>query len=160
MLSSALAEAKVPGKGKGYSGEVSLGGTVGLSADFGSQFTLLTTHGYLYGKGGFIGLGTGVLADFADSFTVPLYAKWSHTFDTGKDVRPYLGSSIGLCANEDLDLSAYIAPEFGVRLGRFFFNVQYSFYDFLSDKVYVGNNLTLVETRHYHTLSFGIGISF
>ncbi|MCM1176634.1 MAG: hypothetical protein NC115_06105 [Bacteroidales bacterium] len=154
-----MVSAKLPDKGKGYSGEVAFGDFLGLNANF-SQFSFYTTHGYSFGKGGFIGLGTGLLTDFSESIAVPLYAKWSYTFDTDNKVRPYLGSSIGLCANEDLDVSAYIAPEFGVRLGRFFFNVQYSFYDFLSDEVYVGNNLTLAETRHYHTLSFGIGISF
>jgi len=160
VFSASVAEAKIPGRGKGYSSEVSLGGTVCLNTDFGSRFTLLTTHGYSFGKGGFIGLGTGVLSDFTDSFTIPLYAKWSYTFDTGKDIRPYLGSSAGVCVNDWLDASVYIAPEAGVRLGRFFFNVQYSFYDFLGNQTYAGNNVTLMEVYHYHTLSFGVGISF
>ncbi|MDE7127312.1 MAG: hypothetical protein K2O58_05390 [Bacteroidales bacterium] len=160
VVSHPCLDAKVIGKSKGYSGDVSLGGTIGLSTDFGTRFTLLTTHGYCNGNGSFIGLGTGVMADFSDNFTIPVYAKWTYTFNTDNDLRPYVGSSLGFCVNDRTDASVYVSPEVGVRLGRFFFNVQYSFYDYLGGISNLGNNISVANVYCYHAMSFGVGVSF
>lgn len=152
-------EARTIGGDRGYSGDVYLGGTIGLSTGFGTRGTILTAHGYCNGNGGFIGLGTGMMADFSDSFIIPVYAKFTYTFNTAK-VKPYLGGSLGFCVNDLANVSVYVAPEIGIRLGRFFLNVQYSLYDSPDRISHLGDNVYVRATYGYHAVGLGVGMSF
>lgn len=139
---------------RGYCGNVSLGGMIGINEKFCERASILTTHGYSFGDGTFIGLGTGFIGDLVGNGAVPLFAKWSYTF-LDRTVSPYIGSSLGISIDDNISSSLYITPEIGVTVGRFFFNIQYSYYKYLLDE-----RDTTYSTTKFHALSFGVGVSF
>lgn len=146
---------------KGYLGNVSLGGTVGIDTDFGSRATFQTTHGYSFGNGAFVGIGTGVTIDLGMNFSVPLYAKWTYSFLDGI-VSPYVGSSVGVSLNDQVSTSLYITPELGIYIGRYYFYAQYSYYNYLDSVTEDSHNpnVSIYETSRLQTLSFGVGVTF
>lgn len=162
--------AKNPGKNpyydRGYIGNVALGGTVGLSNDFGTRATLFTSHGYSFGHGVFAGLGTGVIMDFAGQCTIPLYADFKYSF-LDRIVSPFVDYKMGVSLYDLAYASLYVSPSVGVDVGRFSFSIGYVFQDCL-DEVYSsyrdipGDEASQgsISAFRNHWLNFTVAVSF
>lgn len=151
---------------KGYLGNVAVGGTIGLSNDFGSRATLFTSHGYSFGNGAFVGLGAGVIMDFAGQCTIPVFADFKYSF-LNKTVSPFIDYKMGASLYNLSHASLYVSPSVGVDVGRFSFSIGYVFQDCL-DKVvdgYVDNpnidksNGTMSAFKN-HWLNFTVAVAF
>lgn len=150
---------------KGYLGNVALGGTVGLSNDFGSRTTLLTSHGYSFGNGAFVGLGTGVMMDFAGQCTIPLFTNFKYSF-INNTVSPFIDYKMGGSIYDLSSVNLFVSPSVGVDVGRFSFSIGYilqasrDIYTVLYD--YAGDSWTQTSITPvtHHWLNFTVAVSF
>lgn len=150
---------------KGYLGNVAVGGTVGLSNDFGSRTTLLTSHGYSFGNGAFVGLGTGVMMDFAGHCTIPLFTNFKYSF-INNTVSPFIDYKMGGSIYDLSSVNLFVSPSVGVDVGRFSFSIGYilqasrDIYTVLYD--YAGDSWTQTSITPvtHHWLNFTVAVSF
>lgn len=150
---------------KGYLGNVAVGGTVGLSNDFGSRTTLLTSHGYSFGNGAFVGLGTGVMMDFAGNCTIPLFTNFKYSF-INNTVSPFIDYKMGGSIYDLSSVNLFVSPSVGVDVGRFSFSIGYilqasrDIYTVLYD--YAGDSWTQTSITPvtHHWLNFTVAVSF
>ena len=150
---------------KGYLGNVAVGGTVGLSNDFGSRTTLLTSHGYSFGNGAFVGLGTGVMMDFAGQCTIPLFTNFKYSF-INNTVSPFIDYKMGGSIYDLSSVNLFVSPSVGVDVGRFSFSIGYilqasrDIYTVLYD--YAGDSWTQTSITPvtHHWLNFTVAVSF
>ena len=150
---------------KGYLGNVAVGGTVGLSNDFGSRTTLLTSHGYSFGNGAFVGLGTGVMMDFAGQCTIPLFTNFKYSF-INNTVSPFIDYKMGGSIYDMSSVNLFVSPSVGVDVGRFSFSIGYilqasrDIYTVLYD--YAGDSWTQTSITPvtHHWLNFTVAVSF
>ena len=151
---------------KGYLGNVALGGTVGLDYDFGSRTTLFTSHGYSFGNGAFVGMGTGVIMDFAGQCTIPLFADFKYSF-LNKTVSPFIDYKMGISLYDMAYTSLYVSPSVGFDIGRFSLSVGYVFQDCL-DTVYSTftdipvdkESMDSIKAFKSNWLNFTVAVSF
>ncbi len=140
---------------KGYSGNFSAGCHIPLY-ELGSQGEIHTTHGYAFGDGSFLGVGTGLMINLWGAGQVPVYLKWSHTFDT-KTIDPYISASVGIIGNEYLSFSHYVTPEAGFMIKNWFFYTRFSYYRYTDGADHETDKHIFTQ---YPALSFGVGISW
>lgn len=169
VMSTMMLDAKEKGLNphyvKGYLGNVALGGTVGLDYDFGSRTTLLTSHGYSFGNGAFVGLGTGVMMDFAGHCTIPLFTNFKYSF-INNTVSPFIDYKMGGSIYDLSSVNLFVSPSVGVDVGRFSFSIGYilqasrDIYTVLYD--YAGDSWTQTSITPvtHHWLNFTVAVSF
>lgn len=113
---------------KGYRGDVSLGGSIGITKDVRNDaFSFSTTHGYSYGDGFFIGAGLGLNVLTSEGFTIPVYATAKYNF-LDKELSPFVDCRIGgeaLVQDGDTGLAFITSPGLGVDFRRFSFRAAY-----------------------------------
>jgi len=170
VMSTMMLDAKEKGLNphyvKGYLGNVALGGTVGLDYDFGSRTTLFTSHGYSFGNGAFVGMGTGVIMDFAGQCTIPLFADFKYSF-LNKTVSPFIDYKMGISLYDMAYTSLYVSPSVGFDIGRFSLSVGYVFQDCL-DTVYSTftdipvdkESMDSIKAFKSNWLNFTVAVSF
>ena len=169
VMSTMMLDAKENGLNphyvKGYLGNVALGGTVGLDYDFGSRTTLFTSHGYSFGNGAFVGLGTGVMMDFAGHCTIPLFTNFKYSF-INNTVSPFIDYKMGGSIYDLSSVNLFVSPSVGVDVGRFSFSIGYilqasrDIYTVLYD--YAGDSWTQTSITPvtHHWLNFTVAVSF
>ena len=141
-------------------------GTVGLDYDFGSRTTLFTSHGYSFGNGAFVGMGTGVIMDFAGQCTIPLFADFKYSF-LNKTVSPFIDYKMGISLYDMAYTSLYVSPSVGFDIGRFSLSVGYVFQDCL-DTVYSTftdipvdkESMDSIKAFKSNWLNFTVAVSF
>ena len=170
LLTAISMDAKGEGKNlyyeKGYLGNVAVGGTIGLDYDFGARTTLFTSHGYSFGNGAFVGMGTGVIMDFAGQRTIPLFADFKYSF-LNKTVSPFIDYKMGISLYDMTYTSLYVSPSIGFDIGRFSLSVGYVFQDCL-DTVYStftgipGDKESMASIKAFKSnwLNFTVAVSF
>lgn len=113
---------------KGYRGDVSVGGIVGVTKGVRNDaFSLSTVHGYSYGDGLFVGGGVGLNALFSDLVTVPVFAVAKYNF-IDKVFSPFVDCRLGaeaMLQNNDKGLAFVVSPGVGVDFKRVNFRVAY-----------------------------------
>lgn len=108
---SALAENKLTKTG--YVGNVS----VTLSAQ-GPGCDILTSHGYSFGNGLWMGGGAGFSAsDHYRGIFLPVFAEAKYTFTPEKKVSPFLDCKLGYMTDLDY-IYAFVSPAVGVDINR------------------------------------------
>ena len=108
---SALAENKLTKTG--YVGNVS----VTLSAQ-GPGCDILTSHGYSFGNGLWMGGGAGFSAsDHYRGIFLPVFAEAKYTFTPEKKVSPFLDCKLGYMTDLDY-IYAFVSPAAGVDINR------------------------------------------
>lgn len=148
---------------KHYAGEISIGGVSSLNEHFGAGIDVQTVHGINFGKGSFVGLGMGLLANrpSADKMIVPVFLKAKQSFKFCGAFNPYLAMAAGLTVVNDMKVTPYFAPEAGLTykwVGLFvrftFANTSFKYTYHLPEQTmtYTGENRRL--------LSAGLMISF
>lgn len=117
---------------KGYSANVEIGGT--FVDSFGFRPELLTSHGYCFGNGLYVGGGTGIcyegweLRDRSNRIFLPLFADVKYSF-LRKAVSPFLGLKAGgMLDCSGLGIGYMLMPSIGVDLWRFSLSVGYQNY--------------------------------
>lgn len=124
---------------KGYRGDVSLGGSVGVTKGVRNDaFSFSTIHGYSFGDGVFVGAGVGVNVLTTDQVTIPVYVVGKYTF-LDNNITPFVDCRVGAEAvvyNLDKGRAFMVSPAVGVDLGRFSIRAgylceagRYSYYD-------------------------------
>lgn len=124
---------------KGYRGDVSLGGSVGVTKGVRNDaFSFSTIHGYSFGDGVFVGAGVGVNLLTTDQVTIPVYVVGKYTF-LDNNITPFVDCRVGAEAvvyNLDKGRAFIVSPAIGVDLGRFSIRAgylceagRYSYYD-------------------------------
>lgn len=108
---------------KGYRGTFALGSTSGLVYDFGSVLTVLTSHGYSYGNGAFLGLGFGGVMSTTD-LTVPIFVNFKYSF-LDKRVSPFVDYKFGISLYSLTYLSGYVSPSVGIDIKNFTLSMGY-----------------------------------
>lgn len=145
-------------QGKRYQGELLLGGVMGLNQNFGSRTEFCTTHGVIFDGRTFVGAGFGVNCDFAGSFEVPLYGSFSQSFPLSNYLVLGMGTSTGICMNQDEDFALYLAPEISFQISRVKFFFKYTYRNYLQGVT--GGNEFRYDTSRLQCLSAGIGFIF
>lgn len=141
-----------------YQGEFLLGGMIGLNRDYGSRIDISTTQGVIFDGKTFVGAGVGVNSDFAGSFEIPLYGKFSQLFHLSNTLALAIGTSTGICMNQNEDLSLYLAPEISFQISSVSFFLKYSYRNYLQGVT--GGDEWIYDTCKSHCLGAGIGIVF
>lgn len=124
---------------KGYRGDVSLGGSVGVTKGVRNDaISFSTTHGYSFGDGVFVGAGAGVNILTTDQVTIPVYVVGKYTF-LNNNITPFVDCRVGgeaVVYNLDKGRAFIVSPAVGVDLGRFSIRAgylcevgRYSYYD-------------------------------
>lgn len=112
---------------KGYRGEISLGDTFGLNAEYGSVLSFQTTHGVAFTDGAFVGAGIGVFTDM-DYLMIPIFLKVSQSFCRNNTIKPFVSFSLGCYLNSPEGVALYTSPEFGIEISRFRLFSKYNSY--------------------------------
>lgn len=109
---SALAENKLTKTG--YVGNVS----VTLSAQ-GPGCDILTSHGYSFGNGLWMGGGTGVsVSDYYRGIYLPIFAETKYSFTPERKVSPFVDCKLGYMVRELNRIYAFASPAVGVDIDR------------------------------------------
>ena len=113
---------------KGYRGDVSVGGIVGVTKGVRNDaFSLSTVHGYSYDDGLFIGGGIGLNVLFSDLVTVPVFAVAKYNF-VDKTFSPFVDCRLGaeaMLQNNDKGVAFLVSPGAGVDFKRMSFRFAY-----------------------------------
>ena len=90
---------------KGYVGDVSL--SASFDSSIGAGVDLLTSHGYSFGNGLWLGGGTGVyMADKSDGMMLPIYTEARYSFlDINENAHPFVGCKMGYITDFDETIS-------------------------------------------------------
>lgn len=115
---------------KGYVGNVG----VSVSAGFGIGADLLSSHGYSFGNGLWIGGGSGLSFPSPYDLFLPLYSEVKYSFCAERRVSPFLSARLGAMTNFE-DALMILSPALGVDIKRF--------------TVFATMNLGLVSMRTY-----------
>lgn len=109
---------------KGYVGDVSL--SASFDSSIGAGVDLLTSHGYSFGNGLWLGGGTGVcMADKSDGMMLPIYTEARYSFlDINDNAHPFVGCKMGYITDFDETIS-FISPTIGVEFKRFSYFASY-----------------------------------
>lgn len=100
---------------EGYVGNVSLSVTpvLGVGVD------VITSHGYSFGNGLWMGGGAGVsFAGVYDGIFIPIFTETKYTFMKDRKASPFLDCKFGFMTNMD-DIYLQCSPSFGVDINRF-----------------------------------------
>ena len=150
---------------KGYRGDVSMGGLIGINKDLRNDaVSLSTTHGYSYGDGFYIGAEAGVNILFAEGITIPVLAVGKYNFIDYK-ISPFVDCRIGteaLIHNKDSGIALVASPGFGIDYRRLIIRAAYiceagRFTENYHQPSYSGNVTSLFKS---HSFQIKMGISF
>ena len=109
---------------KGYSGNISFVAAQGYRF----KAMLLTSHGYRFGNGCFIGIGTGFTSDFTKTMELPLFMDIRYSFLKNSDTSPFLGLKTGYVLEMGFFRNGFIAsPEIGFGIGKMTVSIGYTF---------------------------------
>lgn len=113
---------------KGYRGDVSVGGIVGVTKGVRNDaFSLSTVHGYSYGDGFFLGGGVGLNVLTSDLVTVPIFGVARYNIIDNK-ISPFVDCKLGgeaLFQDNDKGFAFIVSPGAGVDYKRMSFRVGY-----------------------------------
>ena len=110
---------------KGYRGQVEVGGILGVTKEIRNDaFSILTTHGYSYGDGFFLGAGAGLNVLTSDDITIPIFAVAKYNFVNSK-ISPFVDCRIGGEAILQNGVAFIASPGAGVEYRRFILRVGY-----------------------------------
>ena len=101
---------------------------VGLNVtpQLGLGVELLTSHGYSFGNGLWMGGATGVsFGGIYGGLCFPLYAEAKYTFMKEKKVSPFVDCKLGFTTDTE-DIYTQISPAVGVDVSRFSVSVIYN----------------------------------
>lgn len=150
---------------KGYRGnvELSLGGGVGGFF----EPALTTTHGYVFGKGLFAGLGTGIgLRYDGEGFAnIPFYADVRYS-PLRNRISPFVDMKFGGAYDSVFEsVGLYASPAVGIDIGRWSVFIKYTYRGMrsgvsidLPGDTFLGGMLNM--TFKTHVISLGAAISF
>lgn len=132
---------------KGYRGNVSLTGNIGVSRGFTNNAVELTTsHGYSFGDGMYMGGGIGLNVGMSDYMAFPVYFDMKYNILDWK-LSPYVDCRAGFVVWGDAEgLSFMASPGIGFDYRKMSFRVGY--------KCDAGYAFKL------HTISIGVSFNF
>ena len=97
-----------------------------VTPQLGLGVELLTSHGYSFGNGLWMGGGTGVcFGGIYGGLCFPLYADAKYTFMKEKKVSPFVDCKLGFTTDME-DIYTQISPAVGVDIDRFSISVIYN----------------------------------
>lgn len=147
----------------GYAGNISL--AIGKDFIQGSTADLLTSHGYSFGNGLYLGMGTGLSVNFDGGegifTTVPIFADMKYSF-MDKKISPYIALKVGVgmyTAYDYLPLCLYLAPSVGIDIGRFSIGINYV-YERNTARVVESGDLVSLTAKIFDKLQFGVTYNF
>lgn len=113
---------------KGYRGYIAFGGDVGVTKGLVSNsFSLLTSHGFSTGEGGYVGVGTGIKYEWSNMAKLPVFVEAKYNFFNAF-LSPFADCRIGgevIFGEERLGGALVISPALGVDFSRFGIRVGY-----------------------------------
>lgn len=132
---------------KGYRGNVSLTGNIGVNkAFFNNGIELTTSHGYSFGDGVYIGGGIGLNVSMGDYVDIPVYLDMRYNILDWK-FSPFVDCRVGTSIMGDAETLAFMAsPGVGFDYRKMSFRVGY--------KCEAGWAFKL------HTISIGTAVNF
>lgn len=150
---------------KGYRGDVSMGGIIGVNKDVRNDaVSLSTTHGYSYGDGFYIGAGAGVNILFSEGVNIPVFAVGKYNF-IDNNISPFVDCRIGaeiLIQDEDSGIAFITSPGFGIDFRKLTLRAAYlceagRFTENYHQSSYSGTVISLFKS---HSFQITMGISF
>lgn len=113
---------------RGYSASAEIGGNVYLGKEnAGGEFSFLTSHGYKYGDGSYIGVALGLEKKIGDdTIGVPFWLETKYSFFNSL-VRPFVSARAGLDYLIEDTVLYVINPSIGIEVHSFFFRAGYCF---------------------------------
>ena len=150
---------------KGYCGDVSMGGLIGINKDLRNDaVSLSTTHGYSYGDGFYIGAGAGVNILFSEGVTIPVFAVGKYNF-IDNNISPFVDCRIGaeiLIQDGDSGIAFITSPGFGIDFRKLTLRAAYlceagRFTENYHQSSYSGTVISLFKS---HSFQITMGISF
>lgn len=132
---------------KGYRGNVSLTGNVGINKGFiNNGIELTTSHGYNFGDGMYMGGGVGLNISMNEYVDVPVFFDMKYNILDWK-ISPYMDCRLGAVIMADADTFAFmVSPGVGFDYKKMSFRVGY--------KCEAGYAFKL------HTISLGASFNF
>ena len=149
----------------GYAGNISF--AIGKDFIQGSTVDLLTSHGYSFGNGLYLGMGTGLSVNLVSGdgigtfMTVPIFADMKYSF-MDRRVSPFIALKAGIgmyTAYDYLPLCLYLAPSVGIDIGRFSIGINYV-YKKNTERVVESGALVPLTAKIFKKLNFGIPYNF
>ena len=112
---------------KGYRGnvEIQTSALVGKGS-FGGMVAVTTTHGYSFGDGAFVGIGTGYALDLDSQWYLPVFLEAKYNF-IDRNTSPFVEVRAGMLENPERFASASVALAGGADFGRISVKVGYEF---------------------------------
>lgn len=149
---------------EGYKGTVELGIGSEMTGVTELSYSLLTSHGYVLGKGFYIGMGTGVMGDItsAKNYHIPLYLDLKYS-PVNKVVSPFIGAGIGsnfvIGPPDGIGMGLFLSPVVGMDCGRFSLFFRYTFRKYSIGQPF---DTDLSAYKHFddHLLAFNVAFSF
>lgn len=143
---------------QGYMGNVELGVGADVAEDRNAAVSILTSHGYVFGKGVYLGFGAGIqpsLYKWGD-FSIPVFTDFKYSPINGV-VSPFIGMSLGMHYYTSCGL--FVSPNVGINIGRWSIFMRYTYREF---DYYELINHTNVFNRHIanHLITFNVAFSF
>lgn len=132
---------------KGYRGNVSLTGNIGVNKGFmNNGIELTTSHGYNFGDGMYVGGGIGLNASMSDYFDIPIFLDMKYNVLDWK-ISPYVDCRVGSVIWGDGECLVFMAsPGVGFDYRKMSFRIGY--------KCEAGYAFKL------HTVSVGTSVNF
>ena len=95
-------------------------GNVGISVSAqGPGCDILTSHGYSFGNGLWMGGGTGVsVSDYYRGIYLPIFAETKYSFTPERKVSPFVDCKLGYLVRELNRIYAFASPAVGVDIDR------------------------------------------
>lgn len=149
----------------GYAGNISF--AIGKDFIQGSTVDLLTSHGYSFGNGLYLGMGTGLSVNLVSGdgigtfMTVPVFADMKYSF-MDRRVSPFIALKAGVgmyTAYDYLPLCLYLAPSVGIDIGRFSIGINYV-YERNTARVVESGDLVSLTAKIFDKLQFGVTYNF
>lgn len=146
----------------GYAGNISF--AIGKDFIQGATVDLLTSHGYSFGNGLYLGMGTGlsVIIDGDGVFpAIPIFADMKYSF-LDRKVSPYVALKAGVSMDTGYDylpICLYLAPSVGIDIGRFSISVNYV-YERNTARVVESGDLVSLTAKIFDKLQFGVTYNF
>ena len=130
---------------KGYRGNVSLTGNIGINKDFSNNgIELTTSHGHNFGDGMYIGGGIGFNVN-SDFVNIPVFLDMKYNI-LDRELSPYIDCRVGGVLIVEEALALMVSPAIGFDYRKMSFRVGY--------KCEAGYAFKL------HTISVGTSVNF
>lgn len=154
---------------QGYMGNVELGVGADVANSKEEFASVLTSHGYVVGKGVYIGAGLGAMTSFRSKDARSTIVDFPLFFDVkysplDKKVSPFVGASVGIHYNLFHSVGAYVSPSLGANFGRWsvFFRYTYREYSSIKTVDIAGGDKYETVDQHFnnHLITFNVAFSF